>query len=58
VPYKEREAWVVDCISETVEVHRMPGPESSRDVTRVTGTATLTLQAFPDVELTTTEIFA
>jgi hypothetical protein len=49
---------VVDCISETVEVHRMPGPESSRDVTRVTGTATLTLQAFPDVELTTTEIFA
>jgi hypothetical protein len=27
-------------------------------VTRVTGTAALTLQAFPDVGLTTTEIFA
>jgi hypothetical protein len=49
---------VVDCISETVEVHREPSPEGYRDVTRVTGAAPLTLQAFPDVELTTTEIFA
>jgi Uma2 family endonuclease len=52
------EYWVVDCISETVEVHRAPSPEGYRDVTRVTGAAALTLQAFPDVELTTTEIFA
>jgi Uma2 family endonuclease len=52
------EYWVVDCISEAVEVHRTPSAEGYRDVTRVTGTAALTLQAFPDVELTTTEIFA
>jgi Uma2 family endonuclease len=52
------EYWVVDCTAEAVEVHRMPGPEGYGDVTRVAGTATLTLQAFPDVALTTTEIFA
>ena len=52
------EYWVVDCIPESVEVHRTPGPDGYRDVTRITGTATLALQAFPDVELTTTEIFA
>ncbi len=52
------EYWVVDCIAETVEVHRTPSAEGYRDVTRVAGTATLTLQAFPNVELTTTEIFA
>ncbi|MGH7388917.1 MAG: Uma2 family endonuclease [Candidatus Rokuibacteriota bacterium] len=52
------EYWVVDCTAEAVEVYRTPGPEGYRDVTRVVGTATLTLQAFPDVELTTAEIFA
>src|SRR5215813_6167875 len=52
------ECWVVDGISEAVEVHRTPGPDGYRDVTRVTGTVTLALQAFPDVEITTTEIFA
>ena len=52
------EYWVVDCISEAVEVHRTPEPDGYRDVTRVTGTATLAPQIFPDVELTTTEIFA
>jgi Uma2 family endonuclease len=52
------EYWVVDCTVETVEVHRGPGPDGYRDVSRVAGVATLTLQAFPDVELTTTEIFA
>jgi len=52
------EYWVVDCNAETVEVHRTPGPEGYRDINRVAGTATLTLYAFPDVELTTTEIFA
>ena len=52
------EYWVVDCTAEAVEVHRRPGPEGYRDVSRVAGTATLTLDAFPDVELTTTEIFA
>ena len=52
------EYWVVDCISEAVEIHRTPGPDGYRDVTHVTGTATLMPQAFPDVRLTTAEIFA
>jgi Uma2 family endonuclease len=52
------EYWVVDCAAETVEVYRSPGPEGYRDVSRVAGTATVRLHAFPDVELTTTEIFA
>ena len=52
------EYWVVDCAAETVEVYRTPGPEGYRDVSRAAGTATLALDAFPDIELTTTEIFA
>ena len=52
------ESWVVDCAAETVEVHRGPGPEGYRDVSLVAGVATLALQAFPDVELRTTDIFA
>ncbi len=52
------EYWVVDSAAETVDVYREPGAEGYRDVTRVAGRATLTLHAFPDVELTTTEIFA
>jgi Uma2 family endonuclease len=52
------EYWVVDCSAETVEVHRGPGPDGYRDVRLVTGAATLAPQAFPDVALSTTEIFA
>ena len=52
------EYWVVDCVAEAVEIHRTPGPEGYRDVSRAAGTATLTLHAFPDVELRTAEIFA
>jgi len=52
------EYWVVDCSAEAIETYRDPGPEGYRDVTRVAGTATLRLQAFPDVELTTADIFA
>ena len=52
------EYWVVDCATETIEVHRTPGPEGYRDVRLVTGRAMLSPQAFPDVELGTTEIFA
>jgi len=52
------EYWVVDSAAETVEVYRTPGPEGYRDVSRVAGAATLTLHVFPDVELTTAEIFA
>jgi Uma2 family endonuclease len=52
------EYWVVDCTAETVEVYRNPGPEGYRNAHRVDGTARLTLHAFPDIELTTAEIFA
>ena len=52
------EYWVVDCAAEAIEVYRGPGPDGYRDLTRVAGTATLMLLAFPDVELRTTEIFA
>ncbi|HEX2442069.1 MAG TPA: Uma2 family endonuclease [Methylomirabilota bacterium] len=52
------EYWVVDCAAETIEVHRGPGPDGYRDVRLVTGQATLSPQAFPDVELSTTDIFA
>ena len=52
------EYWIVDCTTETVEVYRNPGPDGYRDVSRAAGTATRTLQAFPDVELTLAEIFA
>jgi Uma2 family endonuclease len=52
------EYWVVDCTAEAVEVYRSPAADGYREVTRVAGTAPLRLQAFPDVELTTTEIFA
>jgi Uma2 family endonuclease len=52
------EYWMVDCAGEAVEVHRGPGPDGCRDTGQVTGSETLTLLAFPDVQLTTTEIFA
>jgi Uma2 family endonuclease len=52
------EYWVVDCTAETVEVHRGPGPDGYRDVSLVASATTLALQAFPDVELRTTDIFA
>ena len=52
------EYWVVDCVAETIEVHRDPGPEGYRAVSLVSGVATLRPQAFPDVELSTTDIFA
>ena len=52
------EYWVVDCAAEAVEVHRGPGPDGYRDVRLVTGQATLSPQAFPDVALSTAEIFA
>jgi Uma2 family endonuclease len=52
------EYWVIDCAAETVEVHRGPSAEGYRDVRLVTGAAELAPQAFPDVALSTTEIFA
>jgi hypothetical protein len=52
------EYWVVDCIAERVEVHRTPDAGGYRDVSHVSGDATVTLQAFPDVALPLAEIFA
>jgi len=53
------EYWVVDCVAESIEVHRTPQGDGYRDVARVgQPTATVTLQAFPDVVLTLAEIFA
>ena len=53
------EYWVVDCVGESVEIHRTPYGGGYRDHSRVTGgTATVTPQAFPDVTLTLAEIFA
>jgi Uma2 family endonuclease len=52
------EYWIVDCAAETIEVHRDPGPEGYREVSLVSGAATLRPKSFPDVELRTTDIFA
>jgi Uma2 family endonuclease len=52
------EYWVVNCAAETIEVHRGPIPDGYREVRLVTGVTTLSPQAFPDVALSTTEIFA
>jgi Uma2 family endonuclease len=53
------EYWIVDCVAESVDVHRAPHAESYREVTRVAGPeATVALQAFPDVTLALAEIFA
>ena len=52
------EYWVVDCAAESIEIYRTPGAGGYREVSRITGAPTVTLQAFPDVALTTAEIFA
>ncbi len=53
------EYWVVDCVAESIEVYRAPHADGYRDVARVAGaTATVVLQAFPDVALALSDIFA
>jgi Uma2 family endonuclease len=53
------EYWIVDCVGEGLEVYRTPDADGYRDVVHVTGpAATVTLQAFPDVALALSEIFA
>jgi Uma2 family endonuclease len=52
------EYWVVDCIAQSVEIHRVPEAGGYRDVMRVVGSSTVSLQAFPDVTLTLPEVFA
>jgi Uma2 family endonuclease len=53
------EYWVVDCVAESIEIHRTPHADGYRDVSRPIGpTATVSLEAFPDVALGLSEIFA
>ena len=52
------EYWVVDCATESIEVHRSPDAGGYRDVSRLTGSASASLLAFPDVRVTLAEIFA
>ena len=52
------EYWVVDCAAESVEVHRTPDVSGYRDVSRFTGTASVSPLAFPDVRIALAEIFA
>ena len=58
-PQPDLEYWVVDCVAESVEIHRTPHAGGYRDVIRVTDAgATVSPQAFPDVTLTLAKIFA
>ena len=52
------ESWLVDCAAESIEIHRGPGAEGYREVTRVAGDGAVAVQAFPDVVLAGREIFA
>ena len=52
------EYWVVNGRAESIDVYREPDAGGYRDVRRLSGDATVTLQAFPDVALTLAEIFA
>ena len=52
------EYWVVNGTAASIEIYRTPEAGGYRDVHRVSGDATVRLQAFPDVALTLAEIFA
>jgi Uma2 family endonuclease len=52
------EYWVIDCAAESVEVHRTPDGGRYREVSRVSGQTTVSLQAFPDVVLSLADVFA
>ena len=52
------EYWVVNGPAASIEIYRTPEAGGYRDVRRVSGDATVSLQAFPDVALTLAEIFA
>ena len=53
------EYWIVNCVAESVEIHRGRHAEGYGDVTRVSvAGAAVSPQAFPDVILTLAEIFA
>jgi Uma2 family endonuclease len=52
------EYWIVNARTASIEIHRGAEGGAYRDVLRVSGDATVALQAFPDLTLTLTEIFA
>ena len=52
------EYWIVDCVTESVEVYRSPSPDGYQDVSRVTGAASVGPQALSDVVVPLWEIFA
>ena len=53
------EYWIVDGVSESIEIHRARHDEGYRNVSRVSdATATVSPEAFPDVTMTLAEIFA
>ena len=53
------EYWIVDCVTESIEVYRAPHADGYREIARITGpTAMVALQPSPDVVLTLAEIFA
>ena len=52
------EYWIVDCTAESVEVHRTPDAARYREVSRVTAGGSVSPQAFPDVVLALSDIFA
>ncbi len=52
------EYWVVDCVGESIEVYRGPSADGYREVARVTGDRTIAPQAFPEVALPLSEVFA
>jgi hypothetical protein len=48
----------VDASAEVVEIHRGPAAEGYGETRRLTGGATVSPQAFPDIVLPLVEIFA
>lgn len=52
------EYWVVDCETESIEVHRAPSGDGYREVSRVSGAENVSVQAIPEVTLPLREVFA
>jgi Uma2 family endonuclease len=52
------EYWVLDVAAEAVEVYRAPSGGTYRGVSPLSGSASVSVQAFPDVALRLAEIFA
>lgn len=52
------EYWVVDASAEAVEIHRGPGPGGYAETRRLTGSAAVSPQAFPDIAVPLADIFA